>query len=171
MIIKGQDGQSHNVTSQALGNYSAVGASAGIASFLGLNANNLFGRLWGGNGCNCNCSNNGGDTPVSRYEAAMMQELASKDSRIALLEANTYNYQNLTAVYKELASQINSLKEAQSAVNLQQAVYNGTNTAALTCLQNQVAQLYSLTKLVVPNGSVCPGWGNVTITPAAAPTT
>jgi hypothetical protein len=31
------------------------------------------------------------------------------------------------------------------------------------------SQLMGLTKLVVPNGSICPGWGNVTITPAAAP--
>jgi hypothetical protein len=38
-------------------------------------------------------------------------------------------------------------------------------------MQGQIAQLYSLTKLVVPNTSVCPGWGTVTITPAAAPTT
>ena len=37
-------------------------------------------------------------------------------------------------------------------------------------MQQQIAQLQSLTKLVVPNTSVCPGWGNVTITPAATTT-
>jgi hypothetical protein len=36
-------------------------------------------------------------------------------------------------------------------------------------MQSQIAQLMGLTKLAVPNTSVCPGWGNVTITPAAAP--
>jgi hypothetical protein len=70
-----------------------------------------------------------------------------------------------------LNTKIQANKEAQDAVNLQQAVYNGTNTAALNCMQGQIAQLYSLTKLIVPNTSICPGWGNVTITPAAAPTT
>ena len=35
----------------------------------------------------------------------------------------------------------------------------------------RIAQLMGLTKLVVPNASICPGWGNVTVTPAAAPTT
>ena len=35
----------------------------------------------------------------------------------------------------------------------------------LVRLQGQVAQLFALTKLVVPNPSVCPGWGEVTITP------
>ena len=38
-------------------------------------------------------------------------------------------------------------------------------------MQNQITQLMSLTKMVVPNASVCPGWGNVTITPAASTTT
>ena len=62
-------------------------------------------------------------------------------------------------------------KDAQNGINLQQAVYNGTNTAALNCLQGQVAQLYSLTALRIPNTSICPGWGDVTVAPAAAPTT
>jgi hypothetical protein len=54
-----------------------------------------------------------------------------------------------------------------------QRVYNTANTTAVTCIQGQVAQLMSLTKLVVPNGSICPGWGDVTVsvTPAATPTT
>ena len=170
MIIKGHDGQSYNVTGQGQGVYNSIAGSAGLASFLGINAGNLLGNWAWGNNCNhsCNCSEN---TPVNRFEAAMMNAMAAKDSRIALLEANTYNDQKLSDVYKELAGQIAALRESQNAINTQQVVYNGTNTAALSCLQSQVAQLYSLTKLVVPNGSVCPGWGNVTITPAAAATT
>ena len=167
MKIKGTDGCDYHVTGQGQGNYNTVGASAGIASFLGLNAGNLLGALgWNGNRNGCGCGMNACDTPVSRYEAAMMQELAAKDGKIALLESNIYTDQKIADVYERLNTKINANKEAQDAVNLQQAVYNGTNTAALTCLQGQVAQLYSLTKLVVPNGSVCPGWGNVTITPA-----
>lgn len=57
-------------------------------------------------------------------------------------------------------------KEEQAALNLQQAVYNGTNTAAVGCIQGQIAQLQSLTKLIVPNSSCCPGWGEVTVKPA-----
>ena len=37
-----------------------------------------------------------GDRPVTRYEMAMQHEIASKDSKIALLEANTYNDTMLT---------------------------------------------------------------------------
>ena len=165
MRIKGSDGHDYNVTGQGQGNYNTVGASAGIASFLGLNAGNILGG-WGNNRC-CNSE----DTPITRYEANMLQELAAKDGKIALLESNIYTDQKLADVYDRLLTKINANKEAQDAINMQQAVYNGTNTAALNCLQGQVAQLYSLTKWIVPNASVCPGWGNVTITPAAAPTT
>jgi hypothetical protein len=74
-------------------------------------------------------------------------------------------------VYERLNTKINAMKDEQTVVNTQQAVYNGVNTATLNCMQGQIAQLYSLTKLIVPNGSVCPGWGNVTVTPATTPTT
>jgi hypothetical protein len=52
----------------------------------------------------------------------------------------------------------------------EQKVFNATSIATISCIQGQVAQLMGLTKLVVPNGSVCPGWGDVTVTvtPAAA---
>jgi hypothetical protein len=49
-----------------------------------------------------------------------------------------------------------------------QKVFNATQIGTISCIQNQIAQLYGLTKLSIPNGAVCPGWGNVTITPAAA---
>jgi hypothetical protein len=155
-----------------------AGLGLGIAgTALGLLQGNGLGGILGGWGGNCNnncgCSEN---MLVNRYELDMKQELAAKDAKIGLLESNIYTDSKITDTYAVLNGQINALaaevranKDAQTAVNMNQAVYNGTNTAALTCLQSQVAQLYGLTKLVVPNTSVCPGWGNVTITPAAAP--
>jgi hypothetical protein len=174
MRIKGADGHDYNVTGSGQGDYNTVAGSLGIASFLGLNANNLLGGLgagcnngWNRNGCGCSPV----DVPITRYEAGMMQELAAKDGKIALLESNIYTDQKLADVYERLSAKINANKEAQDAVNLQQAVYNGANTAAVNCIQGQIAQLYSLTKLVVPNASVCPGWGNVTVAPATTPAT
>jgi hypothetical protein len=165
-----------NVTGQAQGNYNTVASSFGLASFLGLNAGNVLGG-WGRNGCGCGCGN-GDDQPVSRYEANMLISLGNKDSEIALLKADKYTDQKISETYITLNGQINALaaevranKDAQCAINQQQAVYNGVNTATLNCIQNQVQQLFGITKLVVPNTSVCPGWGNVTITPAAATTT
>jgi hypothetical protein len=101
----------------------------------------------------------------------MMQELAAKDGKIALLESNIYTDQKIADVYERLNVKIDRNREEQNAINMQQAVYNGVNTATIECVKNQVAQLMGLTKLIVPNGSICPGWGNVTVTPAAAPAT
>lgn len=146
------DGHEFNVTGQGQGNYNTVGASAGIASFLGLNAGNILGG-WGNNNNN-NCMNSPQDKPVTRYEAAMMQELAAKDGKIALLESNIYTDQKIADVYERLNVKINANKEEQSAINMQQAVFNGTNNATIACIQNQIAQLASLSQLVVPQNRV-----------------
>lgn len=119
-----------------------------------------------------NCSEN---TAVNRYELNQVQTIANKDMEIAYWRGQDETNRKIADTYANLEGQIKSLsqevranKDEQVAVNMQQAVYNGTKTAALQCLQNQVAQLYGLTKLVVPNGSVCPGWGEVTVSPKTA---
>ena len=145
-----------------------AGLGLGIAgTALGLlNGNGgILPGLFGGNcGCNNVCSAN---MPVNRYELEQQSKISELQSAIALRDANTYNDQKLLELYRYVDGKFDGVN---AAIN-QQAVYNATNTAALGCIQNQVAQLYTLTKLVVPNTAVCPGWGNVTITPAAAPTT
>ena len=138
-----------------------AGTALGLASG-GLG--NLLGGMFGGNGC-------AGNSVVNRYELGLIQEISAKDARIGLLEADKYTDEKLTEVYKDLNGQIAALREAQNALNTQQAVYNGTMNGTVGCIQNQIVQLMGLTKLVVPNTSVCPGWGNVTITPATTTTT
>lgn len=166
MKITGSNGEHYDVTGAGQGIYNSVAGSLGIASFLGINAGNVLGGL-GRNGCGCGSSQ---DMPITRYEANMMQELAAKDGKIALLESNIYTDQKIADVYERLNNKINANKEAQDAVNLQQVAYNATNAATINCIQNQVAQLFGVTKLVIPNSSVCPGWGNVTITPSTTTT-
>ena len=155
----------------------ALGTGIGGLALGVLNGAGGLLNLMGGN---CGGCGNGyaGSAMVNRYELGLVQELAAKDAKIGLLEADNYTDQKIVEVYKDLHGQIKELagevranKDEQAGINMQQAVYNGTNTATLQCMQQQIAQLQSLTKLVVPNGSVCPGWGNVTITPAAATTT
>lgn len=161
-------------------------ASKGVAgSGLGLGIagtalgvlNGGLGNLLGGVGRTgeATCHEN---THVNRYELGLTNELAAKDAKIGLLESNIYTDQKIVDTYTTLNGQINALaaevranKDAQTAVNMNQAVLNGTTGAAINCIQNNIAQLYGLTKLVVPNTSVCPGWGKVTITPATTPTT
>lgn len=174
MKIKGADGHEYNVTGQGQGNFNTVGAAGGI----GWIAEKLFnGNLFNGGGCP-----NGADAPISRYEASMMNEMAGKDSKIALLEAQIYTDQQtdkkvgeaiafVRGEMKELAAEVRAFEKEQAAINREQAVFNGVATSTTQCIKGQVDQLYTLTKLVVPNTAVCPGWGNVTITPAAAPAT
>ena len=157
-------------------------ASKGVAgSGLGLGIagtalgvlNGGLGNILGGWGNNGNCCNVSENMPVNRYELAQERRIADLESQVALRDANIFTDQKLATTYATLNGQINDLaaevranKDAQTAINMNQAVYNGTNTAAIGCIQNQINQLMGLTKLVVPNTSVCPGWGNVTITPA-----
>lgn len=146
-------------------------ASKGVAgSGLGLGiAGTALGLLNGGlgnvlnTGVGCNCSNN---QFINRYELEMENKIVSKDSEIALLKSNIYTDQKIADVYERLDTKISGV---ESAVNTQ-AVVNATMTGTISCMQGQIAQLQGLTKLVVPNTSVCPGWGNVTITPAATTT-
>lgn len=112
-----------------------------------------------GNG-NCTCSEN---TAVNRYELNMTQEIGAKNAEISLLKANAYFDQKLVEVYttldrrdKELRDLIGKNKDEQYAINMNQAVLNGTTGATISCLQAQVAQLQGLTKLVIPATSVCP---------------
>lgn len=141
----------------------AVASAASVAPIM---AAALAGSVSGYKG---SCSEN---TPVTRYELELQQQIAAKDSEIADLKSSQYTDQKLVEVYtaldrkaNELRDQIRQNKDEQYAINLQQAVYNGTNTATIGCIQNQVNQLLGLTKLVIPNGSVCPGWGQVKVSP------
>lgn len=163
MIIKGHDGESHNVTSQGQGTYNTIGASAGIASFLGLNAGNMFGG-WGGYGYNRNAPLEvvtSDDRPISRYEASMMDKLAAKDSENALLRGQIYTDGKIVDTTTYLMSKINEVsaevranKDAQCEINREQAVYNGVNTATLNCIKGQIAELQSLSELIVPQRKV-----------------
>ena len=162
MIIKGHDGESHNVTGQGQGTYNTVGASAGIASFLGLNAGNLFGGGWGYNRNAPLEVVTSDDRPISRYEAGMMDKLAAKDSENALLRSQIYTDQKIvdTTTYlmgkiNDVASEVRANKDDQCEINREQAVYNGVNTATRNCIKGQIAELQSLSELIVPQRKVC----------------
>ena len=131
-----------------------------IGSALGVLNNGGLSGILGGN-------SNPEDKAVTRYEAHMMGELSKKDQQIALLEADKYTDQKIADLYDKMNNRFIGVEQQIGA----QAVWNATQTGTLACLQNQIAQLQGLTKLVVPNANVAPGWGNVTITPAAATTT
>lgn len=138
-----------------------AGLGTGIAGLaLGVLNGGLNGVL--GNG-NCGCSEN---HMVNRYELAQESRISKLESEIALRDANIYNDQKLLELYKYIDGKLEGVNGALAG----QAVWNATQTANINCMQGQITQLFGLTKLVVPNASVCPGWGSVTITPSTTTT-
>ena len=129
----------------------ALGLSIGALGVEALRGG--FGNILGGGAGGCS-----EDHMINRYEFALQQEIAAKDSKIGLLESNIYTDSKIADVYERLNGKIGVL-EAQIC---DQRVYNATNTAAISCIQGQIAQLASLTKMVIPNASICPGWTTTT---------
>lgn len=158
------NGENYSVTGMGQGNLNTVLGAIGTAGALG-NGNGLLGGLLGGN---CNYRNQpvevitSADKPISRNEAEMMMKLNAKDSEISLLKADKYTDQKIveTTAYlmnkiDEVKATVSANKDAQTAINMEQAVYNGTNTATLGCIKGQIAQLQALSELVVPQRKVC----------------
>ena len=118
------------------------------------------------------------DRHVTRHEMDLIREIQNKDQQIAIANSENYTDKKLVEVYTQLAKQDKEIREKidanykeQQAVNMQQAVYNGTNNATLACMRSHIDELLALTARKVPNSSVCPGWGQVNITPANGTTT
>lgn len=141
-MVKDAHGYDVKVASKGATDYAVVGGSLGIASFLGLNAGSILGNgcgggLFGNRNGNC-CSP--ADMPVTRYEMAMQQEIASKDSKIALLEANTYQDQKSLELYKYVDGKFNSINEVLAA----QAVRNQAFNDALQAMDYKAMQAIAL---------------------------
>jgi hypothetical protein len=146
-MVKSTDGYDVKVPSKGAVDYAVVGGSLGIASFLGLNAGNLLGGgcgnggLFGGwnrNNGNCGCSP--ADMPVTRYEMAMQQEIAAKDSKIALLEANTYQDGKSLELYRYIDGKLNEINAALAA----QAVTNTSFNSAMQAMDYKFTQQVAL---------------------------
>jgi hypothetical protein len=125
------------------------GLGLGIAgTALGL-LNGGLGNILGSTNANCGCSE---DHFINRYELGLHQELAAKDSKIALLESNIYVDGKIADVYERLNGKI-AVIEGQLT---QQAVVNAQIGANISCMQGNIATLMGLTKTIIPIGNICP---------------
>ena len=141
-----------------------AGLALGVLNGAGGILPGLIGGV-GRNGWGCGCTVD----PVSHYELNQEQKISELQAGIALRDANVYNDQKLLEVYKYFDGELKGIRSELC----DQKVYNAANTANLNCMAGQIAEMMALTKRVIPNGSLCPGWGDVTvtITPATAATT
>ena len=118
----------------------------------------LLSNLLGLNSCN------GGSEsmPINRYEATLQAKISELETSVKLRDANTFTMGEMGKLRDYVDSKFAHIEHELC----DQKVYNATNTATIGCIANQVNALMALTKLVIPNGSICPGWGNVTVAPA-----
>ena len=136
-MVKSTDGYDVKVPSKGATDYAVVGGSLGIASFLGLNANNILGGLGiGGRGGGGSCA----DQPVTRYELAMEQQIAAKDSEIALLKSNTYQDQKSLELYRYIDGKFSEIQANLAA----QAVTNNSFNSALAATDYKFTQAIAL---------------------------
>lgn len=97
----------------------------------------------------CTCSE---DHTINRYEAGQSARIAELETEVKLRDANTYTDSKMLDMYKYIDGRLRGV-EGQLT---QQAVYNASNNGMIGCLQSQVAALMGMTKMVIPDGNICP---------------
>lgn len=119
---------------------------------------------------------NGGNAPsfVTKDELTMAMTIAGKDSEIAMLKSEQNTEIKVADVYERLITRINADRNAQMEWNATQSVNNAQMSAAIAVNANSIGAIQGIlgqiTKTVIPNSSVCPGWGEVTVKPATTTT-
>lgn len=147
-----------------------IGTTLGSLGLLG-NGTPLLGGLLGG-----------GTQYVSKDTYDVQNKLIEAERTNALLAAELNTEKKMVEVFnaatarinevdRELSHRIYSLEKRVDENAAAQAVINCGVNSALGILQSQAAQFMSLTKVVIPNGNVCPGWGDVTVSVTPASTT
>ena len=157
-----------------------AGLGLGIAgTALGV-MNGGLGNLLGGFGNGWGGWNNGygygapvivseSDRCVNRYEAEQSARIAQLETEVKLRDANIYTDQKMNDFRNYVERRFDHVEHELG----DQKAFNAGIMGRVGCIGDQVAELMGLTKRVVPNGSICPGWGDVTvsITPATDSTT
>lgn len=135
---------------------------------LGLMNNGGLGGLLGGCGTGWNNGNFCSDNAfVNRYEAGQSSRISELETEVKLRDANFYTLGEMG----KLRDYVDGKFARVEHEICDQKVLNATLTSNMSCMASQIAALNSLTKLVVPNASVCPGWGDVTVSVTPAATT
>ena len=129
--------------------------TAGVG--LGLAAN-VVNALAGNNGARTHgCAE---AAMTNGIELSMLRELINRDMEIAYLKGRDASKSDDLEMYKYFDGKLATMERELA----DQRVFNATQIGTISCIQGQIAQLMGLTKLVIPNASVCPGWSTTTTT-------
>ena len=146
-----------------------------IGTGLGALNSGLFGGLFGGGAA-------AQQNYVTRDMLELQMKLVDSQKENAILNADLSSEKKMVEVFNaslnrtnavrdELSQRIREVEAKVDANAASQAVINCQCNSNLTLLNSQIGQLFSLTQLKIPNTSVCPGWGGVTVTPTPVGTT
>lgn len=156
----------------------ALGLGAGALGVQLLNGGlgGLF-NGWGYNGWNNGCGNgygygtpvivSEGDRCINRYEATQSARIAELETEVKLRDANIYTDQKLNDFRNYVERRFDHVEHDLG----DQKAFNAGIMGRVGCIGDQVNELMGLTKRVVPNSSICPGWGDVTVSITPATTT
>lgn len=143
--------------------------NGGLGNLLGGWGNNC-GNGWGGwnNGCGAPviaaCDS---DRLINRYEAEQSARIAELETEVKLRDANIYTDQKLNDFRNYVERRFDHVEHELC----DQRSFNAGIMGKVGCIGDQVNELLGLTKRVVPNSSICPGWGDVTVSITPATTT
>lgn len=139
-----------------------IGSSLGALNAMGNGG--LLSGLFGNGYNNCGCSEN---QVVNRYELMQENKIATLEADKKLLESTIYTDQKLLEVYKYFDGELKEIRQAQCDKWATQGVINAKFESGMDVLASQVGSINntisSLTKVVIPNANVCPGWGAVCV--------
>ena len=106
----------------------ALSSAGGLAGLLGLGPHNAP-------------PPDPGDRPVTRYEMSLYQQIGDKNDEITLLKANQFTEMKADGLQAQISQQI---------------AWNAAATANQGFLAQQIQQLQSITKLMIPSGNIVP---------------
>lgn len=143
------------------------GLGLGIAG-TALGLLNTGGGILGGWGNNCGYGNGlYGNRAVSQFELNQSEKIAALESGIALRDANVYGDQKLLELYKYLDGELKDIRQNMCDNRMAQAVINAKFESGMDVIGTQITSINNtisnLTKTVIPNSSICPGWGPTSV--------
>ena len=115
-----------------------------------------------------------GNQYVTKEVSDLQTKLIAAERQSAILQADLNSEKKMVEVYNGAINRINSVRDELRGeirgVEIKvdenaaaQGVINATMSNQVGLNSSQIAQLMGMTKLVIPNSSVCPGWGAVTV--------
>lgn len=150
-------------TSRGVGN---AGLTTGIiGTGLGVLNSGLFGNILNQN--NQYVSKETFDVQMKLVDAQKQNAIMASElsTEVKISDAFKAGVERENKIRDELKTELKMLEQKVDSNAAAQAVINAQYGSQINLNNSKIAQLFTLTQLTIPNSSINPGWGNVTVTP------